>query len=53
LKGKVKEWYKHIELVLTYWVALKVAMEQKYRTLDPKKIRVKYDAIKQEPRQWV
>jgi hypothetical protein len=28
LKGNAKEWYKRIELVHVYWVALKVAMEQ-------------------------
>jgi nicotinamide mononucleotide adenylyltransferase len=53
LRGKVKEWYKHIELAYTNWVALKAAMEQKYGALDPKEIRVKFDAIKQEPRQWM
>jgi len=50
LRGKVKEWYKHIELALTYWAILKAAVEQKYGVLDPKEIRLKFDAIKQEPR---
>jgi hypothetical protein len=49
----VKEWYKRIEIAFTYWATLKATMEQKYRVLDPKEIRVKFDAIKQKPRQWV
>jgi hypothetical protein len=53
LRGKVKEWYKQIELVITYRAALKAAMEQKYKALDLKEIRIKFNAIKQEPRKWV
>jgi hypothetical protein len=41
LKEKAKEWYKDIELAPTYWATLKATMEQRYRAIDSKEIRVK------------
>jgi hypothetical protein len=53
LKGKVKEWYKHIELALIGLGSSKGYHGTKYGVLDPKEIRINFDAIMQEPRQWV
>ncbi len=49
LRGKVKEWYKCIELAPVNWATLKATMEQKYGVIDPKEIIMQLDIIKQEP----
>ncbi len=53
LRGKAKEWFKRLQPVPADWAELRTLIVQKYGNVDTDDIRVKLDAIKQEPKEWV
>jgi hypothetical protein len=53
LRGRAKEWFRRLQLVPTDWTELRTLMEQKYGNVDADDIRMKMDAIKQEPKERV
>ncbi len=53
LRGRAKEWFRRLQLVPADWVELRTLMIQKYGNIDVDDIRMKMDAIKQEPRERV
>ncbi len=42
--------FKNINLAIVNWPIIKMAIEQKYGTIDMKYIQVRLDVIKQEPK---
>ncbi|CAM6038693.1 unnamed protein product [Sphagnum compactum] len=53
LRGRAKEWVQRLQPVPADWAALHTLMIQKYGNIDADDIRMKLDAIKQEPRERV
>jgi hypothetical protein len=53
LKGRAKEWFKRLQPVPADWAELKTLIVQKYGDVDTDDIRMKLDAIKQEPKERV
>ncbi len=53
LRGRAKEWFKRLQPALADWAELKTLIVQKYGDVDVDDIRMKLDAIKQEPRERV
>jgi hypothetical protein len=53
LRGRAKEWFKRLQLVPADWAELRTLIVQKYGNVDTDDIRVKLDAIKQEPKERV
>ncbi len=53
LRGRAKEWFKKLQPVPTDWAELRVLIVQKYGRVDDDDIRMKLDAIKQEPKERV
>jgi hypothetical protein len=53
LRGRAKEWFRRLKPVLADWIELRTLMEQKYGNVDADDIRMKMDAIKQEPKERV
>jgi hypothetical protein len=53
LKGRAREWFRRLQPALADWLELKTLIVQKYGSVDADDIRVKLDAIKQEPRERV
>jgi hypothetical protein len=53
LRGRAKEWYKRLQPAPADWIELRTLILQKYGGVDADDIRVKLDAIKQEPRERV
>jgi hypothetical protein len=53
LRGRAKEWFRILQLVPTDWAELRTLMVQKYGNVDANDIRMKMDAIKQEPKERV
>jgi pyruvate-formate lyase-activating enzyme len=53
LRGRAKEWFRRLQPVPTDWVELRTLMVQKYGNVDADDIRMKMDAIKQEPKERV
>jgi hypothetical protein len=53
LQGRAKEWFKRLQPALADWVELRTLIVQKYRNVDADDIRMKLDAIKQEPKERV
>ncbi|CAK9253662.1 unnamed protein product [Sphagnum jensenii] len=53
LRGRAKEWFRRLQLAPTDWAGLRMLMIQKYGNIDTDDIRMKLDAIKQEPRERV
>jgi hypothetical protein len=53
LRGRVKEWFRKLQLVPADWVELRTLIIQKYGDVDADDIRMKLDAIKQEPKERV
>jgi len=50
LRGMAKDWYRRLQLAPANWDELKTLILQKYGGVDANDIKVKLDAIKQEPR---
>jgi len=53
LRGRAKEWFKRLQPVPADWAELRTQIVQKYGNVDTDDIRVKLDAIKQEPKERV
>jgi hypothetical protein len=53
LKGRAKEWFRRLQPALVDWVELRNLIVQKYGDVDVHDIRMKLDAIKQEPKERV
>ncbi len=53
LHGRIKEWFKKLNLPSINWTVLKTAIVQKFGDVDVDEIRVKLDVIKQEPKEQV
>jgi len=53
LRGKAKEWFKRLQPAPADWVELRTLIVQKYGDVDADDIRMKLDAIKQEPKERV
>jgi hypothetical protein len=53
LRGRAKEWVRRLQPTPTDWAALRTLMIQKYGNIDTDDIRMKLDAIKQEPKERV
>jgi hypothetical protein len=53
LRGRAKEWFKKLQPGPTDWAELKTLIVQKYGHVDDDDIRMKLDAIKQEPKERV
>jgi len=53
LRGRAKEWFKRLQLVPADWAELRTLIVQKYGNVNTDDIRVKLDAIKQEPKERV
>jgi len=53
LKGRAKEWFKRLQPAPANWAELRTLIVQKYGDVDADDIRMKLDAIKQEPRERV
>jgi len=53
LRGRAKEWFRRLQPVPADWTELRTLMVQKYENIDVDDIRMKMDAIKQEPKERV
>jgi len=53
LWGRAKEWFKKLQPMPADWAELRVLIMQKYGRVDDDDIRMKLDAIKQEPKERV
>jgi len=53
LRGKAREWFRRLQPAPADWLELKTLILQKYGNVDADDIRVKLDAIKQEPKERV
>jgi hypothetical protein len=53
LRGRAKEWFKRLQLVSADWAELRTLITQKYGDVDADDIKMKLDAIKQEPKERV
>jgi uncharacterized protein YutE (UPF0331/DUF86 family) len=53
LKGRAKEWFKRLQPALVDWTKLRTLIVQKYGDVDADDIRMKLDAIKQEPKERI
>jgi len=53
LRGRAKEWFHRLQPAPVNWADLRNQMIQKYGNIDVDDIRMKMDAIKQEPKERV
>ncbi len=53
LRGRAKEWFKKLQPAPTDWTKLRNLIVQNYGGIDADDIRMKMDAIKQEPKERV
>jgi hypothetical protein len=53
LRGRAKEWFKRIQPTPANWPKLRTLIVQKYENVDADDIRMRLDAIKQEPTERV
>jgi hypothetical protein len=53
LRGRAKEWFKRLQPAPADWAELRTLIVQKYGDVDADDIKMKLDAIKQEPRERV
>jgi uncharacterized protein YutE (UPF0331/DUF86 family) len=53
LRGRAKEWFKRLQPTPVDWVELRTLIVHKYGDVDADDIRMKLDAIKQEPKERV
>ncbi len=53
LWGRARDWFRRLQPVPANWNELRTLMVQKYDNMDANDIRMKMDAIKQEPRERV
>jgi len=53
LKGRTKEWFKRLQPAPADWAELRTLIVQKYGDVDADDIRMKLNAIKQEPKEII
>ncbi len=53
LRGRAKDWFRRLQPAPADWGNLRTLMIQKYGNIDADDIRMRMDAIKQEPRERV
>ncbi len=53
LRRQVKEWFRRLYLAPTDWTELQTLIVQTYEDVDVDDIKMKLDAIKQEPKERV
>jgi hypothetical protein len=53
LRDRAKEWFRRLQPVPADWADLRTLMIQKYGNVDADDIRMKLDAVKQEPKERV
>ncbi len=53
LRGKAKEWFRRLQPTPTDWAKLRNLIVQKYGDVDAEDIKMKLDAIKQEPKERI
>jgi hypothetical protein len=53
LRGQAKEWFRRLQSVPANWADLQTLMIQKYGNVDADDIRMRLDAVKQEPKERV
>jgi len=53
LRGRAKEWFRRLQPTLVDWAKLTNLIVQKYGDVDAEDIKMKLDAIKQEPKERV
>ncbi len=53
LRSRAKEWFRRLQLAKIDWAELQTLIIQKYGDVDVDDIRMKLDAIKQEPKEKV
>ncbi len=53
LRGRAKEWFKWLQSAPADWMELRTLIVQKYGDVDVDDIKMKLDAIKQEPKERV
>ncbi len=53
LRGRAKEWFKRLQPAPVDWAELRTLIVQKYGNINTDDIRMKLDAIKQEPKERV
>ncbi len=53
LRGRAKEWFKRLQPAPADWAELRTLIVQKYGDVDADDIRMRLDAIKQEPKERV
>jgi hypothetical protein len=53
LRGRAKEWFKKLQPAPADWPELRMLIVQKYGNVDADDIRMRLDAIKQEPKERV
>jgi uncharacterized protein YutE (UPF0331/DUF86 family) len=53
LRGRAKEWFRKLQPALADWAKLRTLIVQRYGRIDADDIRMKMDAVKQEPKERV
>jgi hypothetical protein len=53
LRGRAREWFKRLQPVPADWNEMRTLIVQKYGNVDADDIRMKMDAVKQEPKKRV
>ncbi|CAM6055022.1 unnamed protein product [Sphagnum tenellum] len=53
LRGKARDWFRKLQPSPADWIELRTLILQKYGSVDANDIRMKLDAIKQEPKERV
>ncbi len=53
LKHRAKEWFKMLQPAPANWAKLRTLIIQKYGDVDADDIKMKFDAIKQEPKERI
>jgi uncharacterized protein YutE (UPF0331/DUF86 family) len=53
LRGRAKEWFRRLQLSPADWIELRNLIVQKYGDVDVDDIKMKLDAITQEPKERV
>ncbi len=53
LRGWAKEWFKRLHPVPVNWNEMRTLIVQKYGNVDADDIRMKMDAVKQEPKERI
>jgi hypothetical protein len=53
LRGRAKDWFRRLQPASADWTELRNLIVQKYGVIDADDIRMKMDAIKQEPKERV